>query len=390
MGEELPTLSLLATCLVIGMYTSVETMYLFVVPLYLKVQGFQILEIGTLVAALALVQVLLATPMGIISDRHGRRVVTVSGFSITSASSVILYFTGSPFTAILSLFVIRIGLAQISPATSALVGDFSDKHHIARSFGVASMAVNVGSAVGPFVAGLLIVSVGYRPSFLFAAALSSLAALFSLATSSRKGDSSSHYRPQLASTLEKASHNRQLLLGWLGLFFGSIMLGGFLNIFQIYAKDSGIGEDVIGLLVASRGLFAAVGRIPLGMLIDRFGKMAYTVSFALAGMALTFPLLTATNDLLFLLAVIGLFDTSRGGIAIGANAMAAGAVSTEERGFAMGVVDAIRQGGWAAGASTIAVVTVAYGFGYGFLSAGIIGAFGSLIILLLGRGARSF
>lgn len=135
-------------------------------PLFARdVLGATAAEIGWLFA-LQVSTTLLARPvMGMVSDRVGRRTNIVVGLA-TCAMSVmaVSVATTMPILAI-AIVAYAFGVAVTTASTSAFITDLSRRSLYGTAHGVFGTIYDVGDALGPIVAGLLVSTAGYGATF---------------------------------------------------------------------------------------------------------------------------------------------------------------------------------------------------------------------------------
>ncbi|MBI4610198.1 MAG: MFS transporter [Candidatus Rokubacteria bacterium] len=149
-------------------------------PPYAKGIGLNDAEIA-LVMGVQLATTMLAKPLsGRLSDRVGRKPMILAGLflcagtlpAIPTLTSLLLLF---PVSALFGL-----GVAIVTPSTTALVADLVRAGRMGSAMGVFGTIWDSGEAAGPILAGLLIASFDYGPAFGLIAAFMGAAALLFL------------------------------------------------------------------------------------------------------------------------------------------------------------------------------------------------------------------
>lgn len=127
-----------------------------VVPL-LVVQGLDLAPgwIGAAFTLAALVQAVLLLPAGRAVDEVGRRPTLVAGGLLTALSLAGLAAATGPVSLLLGMTVFAAGASLLSVAPAAIVGDVV-RGKGGRPIAVWQMSSDLGSVIGPLVAGLLI------------------------------------------------------------------------------------------------------------------------------------------------------------------------------------------------------------------------------------------
>jgi MFS transporter, DHA1 family, multidrug resistance protein len=151
--------------------------FLAFLPLYARSAGLDDAQIA-LVLALQLTIAVVAKPFtGNLSDRFGRKPVIVLGL-LASAAALPLIFRSTSFAGlIVSVPLLGLGIAAVTPATNALIADLVAARRLGIGMGVFGTIWDVGEAAGPILAGILIGQVGYTLAFDVIAAVTAAVAL---------------------------------------------------------------------------------------------------------------------------------------------------------------------------------------------------------------------
>ena len=115
--------------------------------------------------------------MGIAADRLGHRRVISAGLALCGAAVVLISFTTSPATLLPAIVGYAIGVALTTAATSAFITDLARRAHYGAAHGVFGTIYDIGDALGPIAAGLLVARVGYAHTFQIMGSITLAAAL---------------------------------------------------------------------------------------------------------------------------------------------------------------------------------------------------------------------
>ena len=139
-------------------------------PLYAsEVMGLTPFAIGVLFALQALVGIVTRPVAGRWSDRLGREPMIVSGLIICGVSVACMPIVSGPLSLSLPLIASAIGVAMATTAASALITDRSRQVNYGAAHGVFGTIYDVGDAMGPIAAGVLVSTIGYTGMFEVAA-----------------------------------------------------------------------------------------------------------------------------------------------------------------------------------------------------------------------------
>jgi MFS transporter, DHA1 family, multidrug resistance protein len=151
-------------------------------PIYAKELGYNDAAIGLIMGS-QLATTMIGKPLGgLMSDRIGRKPVILSGI-LLCAVIVPLIMRSQTFSALIALSCLfGLGVAVVTPSTTALVADLAKKGRMGSAMGVFGTIWDTGEAAGPILAGVLIASFSYFNGFLIIGAFMTIVAgIFALA-----------------------------------------------------------------------------------------------------------------------------------------------------------------------------------------------------------------
>jgi DHA1 family multidrug resistance protein-like MFS transporter len=156
-------------------------------PLYgREVLGLTATELGWLFGAQTLTTLAVRPAIGFLSDRAGRRWVIVTGLTMCSVAVFSLSLASTASSVVVAVIAYAAGVATTTAATSAYITDVTRRARYGAAHGVFGTIYDVGDALGPIVAGLLVVAVGYSRMFQIMAAVAFMMAVaFALMARSR-------------------------------------------------------------------------------------------------------------------------------------------------------------------------------------------------------------
>lgn len=155
-----------ACCLAAGL---INGAYYSLVPVYLERRDYGSGSVAAFISAAMIAGLLVQYPVGMLSDRFGRRPVTVGSLLAASAVTVAMGFAGGvSFVAITALGFLFAGLT--APLYGLGAGQTNDRmergDYVAASGGLL-FVWSLGSAAGPSLAGLLMGRVGPAGLFVY-------------------------------------------------------------------------------------------------------------------------------------------------------------------------------------------------------------------------------
>jgi MFS family permease len=172
---------LIASSVEAAMYVGYGALLAFLPP-YARDVGLNDAQIGIVLGA-QLTTTMAAKPIGgRLSDRLGRKPLILLGLILCSAVLPLLVLTEQFITLLTLSAVFGLGVAVVTPSTTALVADLVKADRMGSAMGGFGTIWDVGDASGPILAGLLIGSLGYSLGFSLIAGLMAVSAcLFALA-----------------------------------------------------------------------------------------------------------------------------------------------------------------------------------------------------------------
>lgn len=309
-----------------------------VVPLFARQFGADTVQVGMINSSFMLMAGVLSLPLGVLSDRLGRKLLILCGLLITALTSFLLCFSTSPEQMAWVYLLFGIGLASFAPTMMSYVADFSPATHIGRSYGSYTLAIYGGMSVGPAAGGAVAQEFGFKPVFVVSGilVLAVLLAVFFFLPRARHVVLSKPPKRPVMEVAKDLMRNPPLLACWLATLGGCLGFGMFITFIPLHARDQGISVGQIGLIFGAQALVNALSRIPFGRLCDNVGKRSHLVVVGLALFALSVAGLgLAWNIETFIVAACGI------GVSMGIAFTAIGALISEvvkpdSRGLAMG------------------------------------------------------
>ncbi len=360
-----------------------------VVPLFARRLGASTVEVGMIGAGFMLAAAALSIPLGLMSDRLGRKRLILAGMAISALTSLLLLFARAPWHVGLVFLFAGVGLACFSPAMMSHVGDCVPRQFLGRAYGWYTSALYLGMALGPGIGGA-VASWGYRLTFGVSAVVVGAGTLYGAARLPPSAPPASSAAPPgtLGADFREIARAPVVLACWTATFFSTFAWGSLFAFFPLYARDRGISVAHTGLIFTVQAAANALARVPVGHLLDRTGNRR---PFILWG-NVVFGLFIAATGLLGKPAPLYLLMVGVGGTmaatftAIGA--VLSESVATRVRGLAMGGYNTCIYGGFLASAAALGVVMERFGYAAGFALAGLACTISTAAVAALLGGER--
>jgi MFS transporter, DHA1 family, multidrug resistance protein len=153
-------------------------------PLYgREVLGLTVTELGWLFGVQTVTTLAVRPCIGYLSDRLGRRWVIVAGLVVCSAAVLLVSVATNASEIVTAVLAYAAGVATTTAATSAYITDMTRRARYGAAHGVFGTIYDVGDALGPIVAGVLVAAVGYSRMFQIMAGVAfTMAAAFAAAS----------------------------------------------------------------------------------------------------------------------------------------------------------------------------------------------------------------
>lgn len=359
------------------------------IPLLLADIQVPLIYIGIVMTAHYVVTAALSIPLGLASDRIGRKKTITISFAIMLISTLILAVARDLPSVFVAFTLMAVGWAAFDPSVTAMVGDLAKSNELGRAYGTLAATIQAGFSLGPAFAGLLITLFGFNAPFIISAPILLLTIIFlnwtlrldSKAKSVMKEDNIRH----LVTTL---SHKKPVLAGWVAIVSSFVITGGFEAFFPVYATGIGIEPWLIGLLFAAQSIIGMVVRIPVGTLFDKVSDKVPAMILGVVGNAASVALIPFFADPWILLFLMGIISVSRSGANIGGLLSVEIGSPRNQRGFAQGVATSVRNIGASAGPILFSLTASIAGFASGFVAVALI-AFPASLLLMRLRGSTN-
>lgn len=340
-----------------------------VLPLYAASLGAGTVEVGIINACFLLTAGLLSIPLGILSDRLGRRSLILAGLAVLSVSSFLLWFSTTPLQMMGIYLLFGVGLAAFAPTMMSYVADFTPATHLGRAYGWYTMAIYSAMTLGPAVGGFLGHALGLKNVFLVAGGIIILMAgvvlpfLPALVAHPHEGDE----RPSLSTQARELLASRGYLASLLATLGSCFGFGVFVAFFPLFAQAQGIEAGGTGLVFAAQALANTLSRLPFGLLSDRISRRSRLVLLGLAVFTLSLAGLALCTRLVPFMLVAAVLGVGMGIAYTAIGALITEAVPARMRGLAMGGYNSCIYLGMMASSAIMGGIIRGVGFAGGFL-----------------------
>ncbi len=357
------------------------------VPLFASGIGATTVQVGMINAGFMLAAAALSVPLGLVSDRLGRRRLVLAGMIVSALTSLFLVFARTPAQVGAVYLFSGVGLACFSPAMMSYVGDVAPPHFLGRAYGWYTSALYLGMALGPGLGGA-IGAAGFRAAFGVSAAVIAAGVVAGIPRMPAPPPAMRPATSNLAADLREILANRAVAACWIATFFTTYAWGALFAFFPLYARDCGISVAHTGLIFTSQAASNALSRIPIGHLADRTGRRDRYIVFGSLAFALCIAAVGQFSSAAPLYVVFLIAGGSMAATFTAVGALLSESVDTRVRGLAMGGYNTCIYSGFAVSAATLGSVIDRFGFPAGFAAAGGLCAVATLAFPLVFAPSR--
>ncbi|HKC96366.1 MAG TPA: MFS transporter [Nitrospira sp.] len=326
--------------------------------------------IGFILAASTLTGVVGKLPAGALSDVLGRKRMLLLGAFFFCVPPFLYPLVEEPIGLLLLRFVHGLATAIFSPVASAVVADLFQKNRGAR-VGWFSAAGEVGSAGGPMIGGLLLASThSFAATYLLVGAVS-LLPLVLTATLPLPKTSGPDVAPrgdrwkQFLAGIREVIQDHTILITSITEAFMFLGVGALVGFLPLYAKDRGVSDVDVGLILGMQVASAMLSKPLTGRLSDRVGRKPMIILglICCAGML---PLITFFDTFNILLVLCMIFGLGTGLVTPSTTALVADLCRAGRHGAALGVFGSIWDTGEALGPIIAGFLVVGLGYTQAF------------------------
>lgn len=310
--------------------------------------------LGVIVAASTITGVFFKLPAGALSDMLGRKRMMVLGALFFAVPPFFYPFVSDPYSLLILRFVHGFATAIFSPVAAAYVASLGEARRGARLGWFSSMN-DIGATGGPMIGGfILYFTASFPTTYLTVGALGALTLLVVLLlpdvepSRERGKQTFSQRAAEFRQGVREVLSVPPILIASgieAVMYFGYAAFLGFL---PIYAKQAGLNDAEIALVLGAQLIAAMIVKPVAGRLSDRSGRKPVIVAGLLFCIA-ALPLIFRSEDFALFALFSALLGIGVGAVTPVTNALIADLASTRRLGAAMGVFGTVFDFGEAMG-----------------------------------------
>jgi MFS family permease len=249
----------------------------FLIPLRAHELGASRLAIGLLATVGMMIAAFLSLPAGFLTDRLGRRAMTLGSVVLGLVAQVICAVSPTVWPFFLAQLIGGLGFSAAQTALFAALADTVDRPRIGRAMGWLTFSMQAGFLAGPAVAGLLLSAVSTQTDLGLMCAFWVAALPFVAFLSGERRRTAWSFGP--ARQILNRPGFQAAVVGAIGL---SMLWGTLQGYLPVFAKEAlGLPGSLIGYMLAIQAGANGLSRIAGGRLVDRLPRQWPLVVLAL-------------------------------------------------------------------------------------------------------------
>lgn len=264
--------------------------------------------VGAIIGVSGLIRIFLDLPLGVVLDRVGRRVPGLIGTLCFAGSAVIALVASHALHLVAFQLLQGLGQMFFMAANTVLIADLVPSRQLGRYISLWQIGINLGDAIGPMVAGVLLVTEGYRTVFGLSAGITLLPVLlYGVIVWQHRGRRAPRARAPPRIPIRRVLQNTRILGGCFAAFASFFVLSGVRStVWPLYSTEVlQLNTAVVGQVLGVTSLVNSVLLLPSGLLTDRVSRRSMLIAgFALFIVSLGGFLVWTDPSLLLLVAGI--------------------------------------------------------------------------------------
>lgn len=334
--------------------------------------------VGLIVGSYGFTQMLIRIPIGILSDRIGRRKVFVfTGILLAFISSI-----GIGMSTIPGMVLVFRALAGVAAATwvifTVLYSSYFPPEEAAKAMGVIMFYTSLGQLFATTLGGFLAEHFGTQIPFILGGIIGLFGLLLSIQIKEPRISTEPLQEPLQLKQLLKVGFSPLLLnTSILAVLVQAINFSTIYGFNQSYAARLGATDTQLSILMFTSALATALASLTSGVIAEKFGKKRLII-FSFLLMAVSSVTVPYTSSMRILYSTQVFNGYGRGLVFPVLMGMSIESVSVDKRSTAMGFFQAIYGLGMFGGPVLVGYISDLWGLHAGYLFVGAIGLLGSI------------
>ena len=345
-------------------YWAALYVYVPILPVYSQSLGASFVVVGLVVAAYGFSQLCLRIPIGIASDRLGRRKpFSVAGLLIASAGCVVLIVAPTPYW-----LVIGRGIVGISAATwvtiTVMFSDWFPSERIAGAMALLTFLSGVAQMVSMAIGGWIADSFGWQSPFVVGVFLGLIGAVILVVIPEERDGREA--APSWTRMVKVGTGPRLLRVALIGALIQFFFWATTYAFVPVYAHELGASRTALGLLTSGALIPYTLAALAVSRWVGRWGAVR-SATIGLALCTVSSVVVPGIHDVYLL----GL-SQALGGLGRGLSmpvllGLSIQSIAPSEKATAMGVFQAVYAIGMFLGPASAGVIAESLGLTGAFL-----------------------
>jgi MFS family permease len=236
---------------------------------YMGSYGSSMTVIGLVIGSLAIAEVILKTPFGILSDRYGKLKLMLGGLALLVIISLMFPLFQSPAALFAIRFMQGVAIAAFSTTSTAMVADlFVDRK--GEAMGTYNSFKGAGYALGPILGGLVTQYFNFFDTFLLCAAAAAIVLL--LCFISVRESFTPPKKKQSVGFMLKESNKLDFFSCYFIGMSGMLAFYSIISFLPVYGTQHSIGAGVTGAILGVQAVVYVLAQYYCGKLADKYGS----------------------------------------------------------------------------------------------------------------------
>jgi MFS family permease len=236
---------------------------------YMGSYGSSMTVIGLVIGSLAIAEVLLKTPFGILSDRVGKLKLMLGGLVLLVVVSLMFPLFQTPFLLFAIRFMQGIAIAAFSTTSTALVADlFTDRK--GEAMGTYNSFKGAGYALGPILGGLVTQYFSFFDTFLLCAIAAAVVLVLCFA-SVRESFTPPKNKQSVGHMLKESNKLDFISCYFIGMS-GMLAFYSIVSFLPVYGTQNKIGAGVTGAILGVQAVVYVLAQYYSGRFADKYGS----------------------------------------------------------------------------------------------------------------------
>jgi len=334
-------IGLISVGVIVFLMDAAWSMILSTLSLYATALKASLALVGIIVSGEGLSRTLGTLPLGILSDRIGRKTVIIIGLTLTLVASISLIVVFDPLQLFPAAMLLGLGSAVVASIGFAYIADFTGSTRKGEAIGLYATFMGMGFAIGPYIGGFTSENWGYASTYIVSSLFFgvSLVIAWEHLKKRRRSDSqlnTSQSLNKLLKNLISVIEKKEMIIACLASFFYGINFSTIFGFFPLYAEKIGLGPTLIGSIITARNFSSTIVRSPVGVLTKKIRSVILMI-LALGPPSIILFIIPLFNSYYSLFVVLSLEGICFGVFLISSNTLIAEGFGEYERGAAVGM-----------------------------------------------------